>query len=216
MKTSDNITVTDGRLKKAISSKVEPLILPKVQKEIVKAVNDVKGQIGNVTKVYPYLDKCEVQLDNKLVLCRKLHLFGGELIDFYTPNGDEEYCDRLKEPCIIPRGELPCLVLDTGEEYVMLGYLSSEELIGVNPATMGNLKIVTRGGLNQYWIKFGYDGLDIRSPSAVSTNIGETDEDMQEITPVNSDEVYSKSEIDEIINNLRNELLGENNNGADN
>ena len=47
--------------------------------------------------------------------------------------------------------------------------------IGINPASQGNLKISTDGGTNQFWIKFGYDGLDLRLPGESTTNIGNMD-----------------------------------------
>ena len=212
MKTTENITVTNGRLKKAITSQITPIIMPKVNKKIIKAVNDSKMQIGTITKCYPHIDRCEVEINNKFVLCRILHRFGGDLIDFYTPDGDADFCDTLKEPCIIPRGSLECLVLDVNDntdERILMGYLLSEELIGSNPASPGNLKLLSITGTNDYWVKFGIDGLDIRSTSTPVVNVGETDDGMQEISNVNSEEYYTKSEVDELIQQAIKELKEE-------
>lgn len=212
MKTTDNITVTNGRLEKALKTRVEPIIMPQVTKQVNQAVNDSKFQIGVMTKFYPYLDKCEIEVNGELVLCKILHRFIGDLCEYYTPVGDEDYCSTLNEPCIIPMGTLECLILDVNDntdEQIMVGFINSEELIGVNPAKQGNLKLVSRTETNQFWIKFGLDGLDIRSPQAPTTNVGEYDRTMEEVKYTNSNEVYTKAEVDQLIEDLRNEILGE-------
>lgn len=212
MKTTDNITVTNGRLEKALKSRVDPIIMPQVTKQVNKAVNDSKFQIGVMTKFYPYLDKCEIEVNGELVLCKILHRFIGDLCEYYTPVGDEDYCSTLNEPCIIPMGTLECLILDVNDdtdEQIMVGFINSEELIGVNPAKQGNLKLVSRTETNQFWIKFGLDGLDIRSPQAPITNVGEYDSTMEEVKYTNSNDVYTKAEVDQLIEDLRNEILGE-------
>ena len=212
MKTTDNITVTNGRLEKALKSRVDPIIMPQVTKQVNQAVNDSKFQIGVMTKFYPYLDKCEIEVNGELVLCKILHRFIGDLCEYYTPVGDEDYCSTLNEPCIIPMGTLECLILDVNDntdEQIMVGFINSEELIGVNPAKQGNLKLVSRTETNQFWIKFGLDGLDIRSPQAPTTNVGEYDSTMEEVKYTNSNEVYTKAEVDQLIEDLKNEILGE-------
>ena len=196
MKTSENITVTDGRLKKALRNNVENIIIPQINTKVNKTARDAKIQVATMTKFYHYLDKCEVDLNNNLVICKILHRFSGDLIDFYTPIGDEDYCERLHEPCIIPRESLQCLVLDVNDgsdEQIMIGYFLPDELIGLSPATQGNLKLASMGVTNQYWIKFGADGLDIRSPDVPSTNVGEYDSDMANLDYV------TKKEVEDLI-----------------
>ncbi|MBO6275793.1 MAG: hypothetical protein J6M91_09740 [Methanobrevibacter sp.] len=212
MKTTDNITVTNGRLEKALKNRVEPIIMPQVTKQVNQAVMESKFQIGIMTKFYPYLDKCEIEVNGELILCKILHRFIGDLIDYYTPVGDEDYCTVLKEPCIIPRSTLKCLILDVNDdsdEQIMVGFINYEELIGINPAKMGNLKLVSRTETNQFWIKFGLDGLDIRSPETPTTSIGEYDSTMEEITYTNSNDVYTKAEVDKLLEDLKNEILGD-------
>lgn len=212
MKTTDNITVTDGRLHQALNKQVTRMMMPKVNKNITNAVNESKFQIGIMTKFYPYLDKCEVKIGDDLILCKILHRFMGDLIDYHTPIGDEDYCSTLNEPCIIPLTPLECVIVDVNDntdEWIMVGYVNSEELIGLNPASMGNLKLVSISAENQFWIKFGLNGLNIRSPNAPTTSVGEYDKDMIEIGNVNSTEVYTKEETDELIKNAIDELKQE-------
>lgn len=202
MTNSKNITATKGRLTEGIVKVVNSVFKAKnYDQKITDAVNKAKLQTGCVTRFYHYLDKAQVKLDQekKTVMCKVMHRFGGGLIDFYTPSADNmAYCDKLKEPYYVPRGELHCVVLSIrdsdSDEYIIIGYYENEELIGINPAKPGNFKITTRGGHNQYWIKFGGDGLDLRLPSNATTKVGSTDAEMEE-----QEETYSKSEIDEII-----------------
>lgn len=200
MKTTENIAVTDGRVKKALQTKVEEIIIPKINSKVNKTSRDAKIQVATMTKFYPYLDKCEVDLNGNLVICKILHRFSGSLIDFYTPIGDEDYCERLKEPCIIPMETLQCLILDINDgsdEQVMIGYFLPDEIIGLNPASQGNLKLVSMGETNQYWIKFGLDGLDIRLKDTPSIDIGGYDSDMS-----NADHVTKKDVEDLVIGEI--------------
>lgn len=200
-----DITVTKGRVEEAIEGAITRTIGPKITQQINNAVENTKIRTGVITKFYPYLDKAEVQLDNtgEKVLCKVLHHYGGELIDFFTPNGDEDYCNELHEPCIIPRGDLQVLIVNIHDsdsnDWLMLGYYASEEWIGINPASQGNLKISTDGGTNQFWVKFGWDGLDLRLPDNITTNTGVMDSEMKNLEYANSNDVYTKEEVDELI-----------------
>lgn len=200
MKTSENITVTDARLRNALKNEFNYSISPEINTKISKVTQDLKMQIGVMTKFYPYLDKAEIRLkNNKLILCKILHRYTGNLIDFFTPDGEDDFCDKLKEPCIIPRSELECLILDINnntKEQILVGFINSEELIGLNPAKKGNLKLMDIEGTNQYWIKFGGDGLHFRLPSDSTINVGELDSDMNLI------EYTRKSDFDAKINEL--------------
>lgn len=209
---SDNVTVTQARMKQALNQRLGRVIENNTQKVITKEVESLQIRTGIITKFYPYWDKAEVELDNtdKKVLCKILHRFGGELTEYYTPAGDEIFDDGRKEKCIIPRAELHCLIVNINDEdsneYLLLGFYENEELVGVNPASEGNIKIVTRGGTNQFWIKFGYDGLDLRLPDSITATTGALDEEMIENKYANSDDVYTKEEIDKMLEDLKEEL----------
>lgn len=218
MKTIKDSTITTGRLEQSIEHAVNRVAGPQITQQISNAVEDERLRTGRVTKFYHYLDKAEVKIDHsgELVLCKILHRFGGDVLDLYTPVASEEsFCDELKEPCIIPRHGLNCLVIkihdEDSEENLILGYYENEEIVGLNPAAPGNFKIATRGGTNQYWIKFGHDGLELRLPENGSMDIGEIPDEMEnkeyaDSTNVytkeevyNKTEVYTKEEVDELI-----------------
>jgi len=209
---SKDITVTQGRMEQAMNNGFGKIIENSSKKIIKNDVEPFKIRTGVVTKFYPYWDKAEVKFDNtdKKVLCKILHRFGGELIDYYTPVGDEVFDDDRTEKCVIPMGDLHCLIVNIHDvdsnEYLLLGFYSNEELLGVDPASQGNFKIVTRGGTNQFWIKFGYDGLDLRLPDKVTTSTGEMDSEMKEFDYANSKDVYTKLEIDDKLKEISVEI----------
>ena len=220
MKTANGITSTTGRLEQSINQAVNRVAGPQITQQINEKVEDERIRTGVITKFYHYLDKAEVRLDNsdELVLCKILHRFGGDLIDLYTPLEEElTFCDTLKEPCVIPRSQLHVCVLNIhdadSEEQLILGFYQNEELVNLNPASPGNFKIVNRASENQFWIKFGADGLDLRLPSSPTTNIGEMDKDMGPIDYADSsnvytkEEVYTKQEVDELISKAIAEAL---------
>ena len=199
---SKDITVTQPRARNAVEKQISKVVNPKITSAVKTAVEENKIRTGRVTKVYPYLDKFEVKLHNvnKRVLCKRLHLFGPDLLDLYTPLADrKEFDTKRKEPCIIPRYELSVLVLpihdDDSNEYLLLGFYQNDELVGLNPAQPGNLKLASLSSeTNQFWIKFGRDGLDLRLPKSTVTKIGALDKDMEDINYADSTKVYTKDE----------------------
>lgn len=222
---NEKVTVTDTRLLQALSDPVNKIIGATVPEQISKVSEQLGVKTGIVTKFYPYLDKAEVRLDkgNKYVICRMLHRFGGNIIDLFTPLQEESnFCDNLREPCIIPRMALHCFVVnidDDSGEFLLLGFHPNKELVGFKPAEPGNVKICSLNDINQFWIKFGSKGLDIRLPTGMVTNVGYEDDTMEPVEYADSNsvytkeevynktEVYTKEEVDELIRDRLAELL---------
>jgi hypothetical protein len=220
---SGDITTTDATLKNLLISNVEESIAPKITKQIDNKFEDSKIKLGKVSKFYPYQSKAEVLLpDKSRVICKLPHHYMGDIIDLYTPTGDRGYCERLKEPCLYPRGSIPCLVLQIKDdkEYFLVNYYLPDDLVGINPPKNGNLKLSCITATNEAYIEFGYNGLNIVSPG-IDRKIGEFEDDLQtedyaSSTDVytkeevyNKQEVYTKEEVDELIHNLIEQLTGE-------
>lgn len=194
---SKDVTVTDSYFNRAISNAIDKNINQSVPTLINEALTNVQIYSCVMTKFYPYLDKVEVQFsDGTLKVCKILHRFGGDMIDFYTPVGEDSFCDNLKEPCILPMCELTCFVapvVDDSDEYLLLGYYLDDEIIGYDPAEKGNFKLMSAGVSNEYWLKFNCNGVDIRSQEETTRNIGSYEDDMVSI------EYPSKLEVDSLI-----------------
>ena len=200
---SKYITSTEGRLTSIINNFNSNAIEKVVPEKISNAVNDAKIRTGVITKFYQYLDKAEVKLDHngKTVLCKILHRYGGEIMEYYTPLMDSsEYDEKLHEPYVVPRSSNHVLVIsihdDDSNENLILGYYQNEEIVGYNPAKPGNIKLMCHDGDNQYWVKFGIDGLDYRGSSSPKIVYGDTDDDMEELDPTDN---YTKEEVDAIL-----------------
>lgn len=226
---SNDVTVTDSYFNRVVSNAINKNVTQSVPPLINEALTSVQIYSCIMTKFYPYLDKAEVQFsDGSLKVCTILHRFGGDMVDFYTPIGEDSFCDNLKEPCIIPMCELTCFVapiVDGSEEYLLLGYDLEDEIVGYDPAEKGNFKLMSSGISNEYWLKFNSNGVDIRSQKETTTNIGSLEDEMVAVeypskaeiesliqeavesividaTGISPDTVYTKEEIDEIISNL--------------
>jgi len=199
---SKDITVTDARVKQSLGNFVNNVTTPRINKTVNDAVADDRIRTGIITKFYPYLDKAMVKLDNvdKTVLCKFLHRFTGDMIDFFTPlEAEEKFDDELKEPCVIPKARLHVLVsrIHDGDsrEDLILGFYLDKEIVGFKPAAPGNVKFMSMTESNLYWINFGKDGLEYRLPDNPKWMAGDLDKNMEEIDYVESDEVYTKDEV---------------------
>ena len=86
---SDNVTVTQGRMKQAFSNSIGQIVKNETAKIVKEAIENSKISVGVVTEFYPYLDKAEVQILNS---DKKVFLFcrNDSLADFYSKIGFEK------------------------------------------------------------------------------------------------------------------------------
>lgn len=222
MRTSQNITVTDSRTRNAMDNFVKQSITPVIQQEVKSAIDDEKIKTGKVTKFYPYWDKAEVKLDKTKtkLLCKTLHRFGGNLIDFFTPLGERQYDNKRKEVCIVPRDPLHALIIDVSDntkDYLILGYYYPREIVGIKPAKVGSMRITSLGASKENYIEFSGRGLKIQTSKPVNREYGEFEDDITEDKHADSnnvytkEEVYTKQEVDELIAAKIAEALGDSN-----
>ena len=188
---SQNITDTNARLLRGLTKISDRAIEDKnIDETIDKAIEESMIKSGTLTKYYPYLNKSEVRIDktNEKVLCKNTSLFAGDLYLFHTPNGEKSFCDNLKEPCVIPRGNIKCLVvdIDSGDsDYLLLTFYIEDEIVEINPASMGSFKILAIGGMAEYSLRFGLDGLKIVSKGEIKKEAVDT---LGDEIPVDPDE----------------------------
>ena len=201
---SKYINATEGRLAQGLSSVINDVVNDDyLSRKIDKAVSDTRVYTGRVTKYFPYLHKSEVVLDidDKAVICKNSLLFGNELLLLYTPTGDGGFSKKLNEKFIKPRGTLKaCVVkISNTNEYLLLSYYLDGELVGVNPAKQGNMKLLLQSGANEYYIKFGEDGLQIVTNNEVDLHLREfANEELKEYDK----KYYTIEEMDNKIDTL--------------
>lgn len=222
MRTSDSITLTNRRqftpLKRLVNQIIDDR---KIEQTINKTVDASKIRTGTLLKFYPYVDKAEVKLDNmeKSVICRIFHRFGGSLIDFFTPAGERDFCETLREPCIIPREQLHVLVADISnqdaKEMLMLGYYHPNDIVGINPANPNYFKITDIGATNLWGIEIGNGEIKINTMGGVAYTEGEDHADNTEVNYADSKntytkkEVYTKQEVNNLIAKMKQEIIDE-------
>lgn len=210
MTDSKKINATKGRLMNSFDKITHNTIQNTVPKQIEEAISDVSMKTGVITKFYPYLDKAEVQLDltKKKVFCKILHRFCGDLIDFYTPIADKKgFNKKLQEPYIVPKFRQNVCVLNIRDadsnEHLVLGCYNNKDIVNFNPAKPGNLKIMhpCEDG-NEYWLKFGKDGFSYRVKKTPNRYVGDKHEDegVKEFDYPMTTDVYTKKEVDKLIN----------------
>lgn len=206
---SKNITDTNSRLLTVLNGISQDVYNNQnVENRINEIVQENLISTGKITKYYPSLNKSEVLIDdtNKKVICKNLSFMGGDLMFLYTPVGDRSFCEKLKEPCVIPRGRLSCLVanINSGDdEYLMLGYYLRDDLVYYNPSKQGNFKILATGSINEYSLKFGMDGLKL----VVNDKIEK--KEIKGMDTIVTTEEYSKEEIDELLDDFKTSFKNE-------
>lgn len=211
MGNSKNITDTGSRLLEGLSNISQQVYDNQNVDTLIENANITNRLCtGKVLKYYPHLNKALVQIDynNQKVLCKNMLHIGGDLLLLYTPVGDRMLCEELYEPCIIPRGRLDCIVSPINsldDEYLLLGYYLRDELIGVNPSSQGNVKLLVMGSTMEYSVRFGLDGFKIVSNGKIDKT--EIDETYGET--ITDKDYYTRSEVDDLINQLKEELKEE-------
>ena len=202
MNTTENITVTDGRMKRALEKRMAPFVQKETTKIVQKELDKSMGRLGKVTKVYPYLDKAEVQLlkSKKKVLCKLPHHYMNNIIDLYVPHGTRDFCKKLKEPCVVPFAPIPCILLkihdEDSSEYFIVNYYSPKELLYTSIPSPGHARLTCMTATNETYIEFGGKGLDILSSKIPKIRQGQYEKDVTAVDYADAKNVYTKEEID--------------------
>lgn len=201
---SNNITVTDKRVKSALykpfkefldNEKISEQITTKIEKHGIKK--------GNVIEVYHFLDKSLVKLsDGEEVEAWHLHRCLGNIVDLFTPEGEQTMSEKKKEPCIIPKFDLKCLVAELGKnEYVLLGYYNPNMVGAFSPADKGNYVVKTLTDTSQGGLSISPQEIKLTSNNGVSFK----EQDLGKSTEINyadSNDTYTKNEVDSALDEI--------------
>lgn len=201
---SNNITVTDGRLLNAWKKVNDSTQETTISKEIQDAVQESKIKTGTITCYFPWLDKCRVKLDdsNTSKICKILHRCWGDVIDFYTPQGESSFDEELNEPCVLPLEQSHCLIVDindNSDEWLFLGFYNALGSMFNKPANPGEWKLTNVGATDSFYLKFGNTTFEVVTSNGVEI----TEKSFQESNTV---EYYTKAEVDELLDKLKEEL----------
>ena len=189
--------VTNSRVKESLHLRFKEFFDgEKVPEQINQKIEEHSIKKGIVKEVYHYLDTSLVELSNgKQVEAYHLHRTLGNIVDLFTPIGDQIISELKNEPCIIPRFQLKCLVAEVGkDEYVLLGYYNPNMTGSFSPADNGHYLIKTLTDGYQAGLDIFADNISIiahQGASFIEANVGKN----TEIVYADSKDTYTKSEV---------------------
>lgn len=189
--------VTDSRVRNSLDSHFKRFLdSEKIPEQINKKIEEHSIKKGLVKEVYHYLDTSLIELSNgKLVEAYHLHRTLGNIVDLFTPIGEQIISETKNEPCIIPRFKLKCLVAEVGkDEYVLLGYYNPNMVGSFSPAENGHYLIKTMTDGFQAGLDVSSDNINIISHQGASFTEADVDKDT-DIVYANSKDIYTKSEV---------------------
>lgn len=189
--------VTDPRVRNSLDSHFKRFLdSEKIPEQINKKIEEHSIKKGLVKEVYHYLDTSLIELANgKLVEAYHLHRTLGNIVDLFTPIGEQIISETKNEPCIIPRFKLKCLVAEVGkDEYVLLGYYSPNMVGSFSPAENGHYLIKTMTEGYQAGLDISHDNIIIISHQGASFTEADVDKET-DIVYANSKDTYTKSEV---------------------
>ena len=198
--------VTKARVKNSLQTQFKEFLDGEnIPEQITKKIEEHSIQKGLVKEVYHYLDTSLVELENgKTVEAYHLHRTLGNIIDLFTPIGEQVISETKNEPCILPRYQLKCLVAEVGsDEYVLLGFYNPNMVGSFSPAENGHYLIKTMNDGFQAGLDIFSDNINIDSYQGASFIQTNADGD-KEINYADSDNVYRKAEV---YNKLQTDLL---------
>ena len=189
--------VTDSRVRNILDSHFKRFLdSEKIPEQINKKIEEHSIKKGLVREVYHYLDTSLIELSNgKLVEACHLHRTLGNIVDLFTPMGEQIISETKNEPCIIPRFKLKCLVAEVGkDEYVLLGYYNPNMVGSFSPAENGHYLIKTMTEGYQAGLDISPDNINIISHQGASFTEADVDKET-DIVYANSKDTYTKSEV---------------------
>ncbi len=202
--------ITNERTKNALHNQFKDFLdTENISEQIEKKIEEHSLKEGIVKEVYPYLDFSLVQLSNgkKIEACH-LHRLFGNIIDLFTPEGEQIISTVKNEPCIIPRSQLKCLVAEIGtDKYVLLGYYDPNMVGSFSPAQQGHYLIKTLTNGFQAGLDIHSNNIDIMAHEGASfteTSSGESNtvEYANSENTYTKQQVYNKAQIDALLKEI--------------
>lgn len=196
--------VTDSRVRNILDSHFKRFLdSEKIPEQINKKIEEHSIKKGVVKEVYHYLDTSLIELSNgKLVEAYHLHRTLGNIVDLFTPMGEQIISETKNEPCIIPRFKLKCLVAEVGkDEYVLLGYYNPNMVGSFSPAENGHYLIKTLTEGYHAGLDISPDNINIISHQGASFTAADVDKET-DIVYANSKDIYNKAQVDALLKEI--------------
>ena len=212
--------ITNERTRNALHNQFKSFLdSEKIPEQIEKTIKEHSLKEGIVKEVYPYLDFSLVQLSNgKEVEAWHLHRVFGNIIDLFTPEGEQIISSIKNEPCIIPRFQLKCVVAEMSDEYVLMGYYSPNMVGSFSPAQKGHYLIKTLTDGFNAGIDIHSNNIDIMAHEGASfteTSSGESNtvEYANSENTYTKQQVYNKAQVDALLKEIWDYIRSEDNGG---
>lgn len=213
---SGNITVTNGRLLRALNNANETARKTSTTR-IKENYESISIHTGTLTKFYYNWDRAEVKLNNQekeVVLCRLTHPVSMGCKFFWTPFGDLKYDEERQHTYFAPAASnYRCLVLTIKDEgsFVIAYYYN--EKIG-SPPNIAEGGVVHIAGYDES-IQLGgvqEGGIILDAPNIIFKDWIAGDQ--RNVVPsanmtddnILSKDYYSKEEVDSLLQELRDEF----------
>jgi hypothetical protein len=214
--------ITNQRTKNALHNQFKDFLDGEnIEGQINKKIEEHSIKKGKIIEFYQYLDMALVELSSgEQVEAYILHRCYGGIVDLFTPLGEQVISETKQEPCIIPRFYQEVLVAEVGsDEYVILGYFNlRERMVGsFSPAQSNEYIIKSLSDTNQGGLSITPSNINISSANDITftqSDVGKAT-DIEYANSKNTytkDQVYNKTQIDKLLDDIWNYIDPERNN----
>lgn len=209
---SNNVTVTDARLMNA---------LKKV--EVANTNNNLNGSssttktkiditVGELNRFFYNTQEAEVKINGKLTSCKLTTPVAGSVSIFFTPFSELEWDKNLRKTYFKPYESIKCLILQIDKTYYVVSYFQDDielpNIVDGGVLYLGgyNTSIQLGGNTGGIYYDTGKlvykDWMNPEQRNKVYTS------DLTEDNVTNTN-YYTKEEVDELLEKLKEELTGE-------
>jgi|GEM_PF-2818561 len=212
---SSNITVTDGRLMKAWNN-VTQAIANNTSLSGRNPQKDNELHVGKLTRFFYETQEAEVKLTDKTVNCKLTRPTEGSVNIFFTPFAELEWDETLRKTYFKPYEDIRCVVAKINDKYYVISYFQNDKINTPPIASGGSLYL--QGYTTSLQINGDNGGVYFNTPKIVykdwmtpeqRNNVQTSDLTEENITNKDyytKDEIYTKTEVDELIKELKEEL----------
>ena len=125
---SSNITVTDGRLMRALNNATQA-IANNTSLSGNNTQKDNELHVGKLTRFFYETQEAEVKLTEKTVTCKLTRPTEGSVNIFFTPFAELEWDETLRKTYFKPYEDIRCVVAKINNKYYVISYFQNDKII---------------------------------------------------------------------------------------